>query len=292
MKYPTVFVNHGGGPLPLMGRQNNLVKSMKEVVTKLLPKDRPPSAIVVLSAHWESDPISITAGRNPSLYYDYSGFPPETYHYDYPAPGNPELARQIQNLLTKQGLPSVLDDQRGFDHGVFVPLMIMYPDASIPVVEVSLHKSLDATINMQIGLALEPLREENILILGSGYSFHNMHSFFHPSEKSINASQDFNNWLKDTILLPSSVGSEQHPHNCTTDESSSYYQRRVDLLQQWEKAPGARISHPREEHLLPLFIVAAAGGETATPRLIHDTTSASVDGDAASEHAITGYLFE
>ena len=205
MKYPTVFVNHGGGPLPLMGKQPNLVKSMKEVVTKFLPKDNPPSAIVVLSAHWESDPISITAGSNPSLYYDYSGFPPETYSYLYPAPGKPELARRIQNLLTKQGLTSVLDDKRGFDHGVFVPLMIMYPEATIPVVEVSLHKSLDATVNMQIGMALQPLREENILILGSGYTFHNMHSFFNPSQKSINASQEFNNWLKDTILLPNNI---------------------------------------------------------------------------------------
>jgi aromatic ring-opening dioxygenase catalytic subunit (LigB family) len=293
MKYPAVFVNHGGGPLPLMGRQPNLVKNMKEIVSKFLPKDNPPSAIVVLSAHWESDPISITSGLNPSLYFDYSGFPQETYAYDYPVRGNPALARKIHDLLREHGLPSRLDDQRGFDHGVFVPLMIMFPDATIPVVEVSLHKSLDATINMEIGKALEALRDDNILLLGSGYTFHNMHSIFYPSQQSIKGSQDFNNWLKDTILFPNKNHLEQQ--NCSAGDevsSDSDYQQRIHLLGQWEIAPGARISHPREEHLLPLLIVAAAGGKTGTPRLIYDTTLTSVDRDAGSEHAITGYIFE
>jgi aromatic ring-opening dioxygenase catalytic subunit (LigB family) len=127
MKFPTVFVNHGGGPMPLMGRQPALVENMKEIVVKYLPK-KTPKAIVVLSAHWESNTIQITSAKNPSMYYDYSGFPPETYKYEYPAPGSPELAQRIQNLLGDSGLESQLNEKRGFDHGVFIPLMIMYPE--------------------------------------------------------------------------------------------------------------------------------------------------------------------
>jgi 4,5-DOPA dioxygenase extradiol len=266
MRFPAVFVNHGGGPLPLLGRQPELVEHMKEVRTKWLPQ-RKPDAIVVLSAHWESDPIQILASPNPSMLYDYSGFPPETYKYEYPAPGSPELANKIKNLLDKNGLKSELNDQRGFDHGVFIPLMIMYPEADIPVVAVSLHSSLSADINIQIGKALEPLRDENILLLGSGYTFHNMHGFFHPSEKTYKASTDFNAWLKDAI----------------TNESGNAI---LEKLEAWEKAPGARISHPREEHLIPLFMVAAAAsGSEATPEVILDTRAGN------GEHAISSYLF-
>jgi 4,5-DOPA dioxygenase extradiol len=132
MKFPSLFVNHGGGPLPLLGRQPELVKHMKEIVADHLPKV-PPKAIVVLSAHWESDPIKITSSPQPSMLYDYYGFPPETYEYKYPAPGSPELARKIQNLLEERGLRSELDECRGFDHGVFVPLMIMFPEVRMLV---------------------------------------------------------------------------------------------------------------------------------------------------------------
>ena len=126
MRFPAVFVNHGGGPLPLLGQQPSLVQNMKDIVQKYLPTA--PKAIVVLSAHWESNPIQITSAERPSMYYDYYGFPPETYKYQYPAPGSPDLARRIQNLLAQQGLKSELDDSRGFDHGVFIPLMMMYPE--------------------------------------------------------------------------------------------------------------------------------------------------------------------
>jgi 4,5-DOPA dioxygenase extradiol len=272
MRFPAVFVNHGGGPLPLLGRQPELVQNMKDIVEKHLPPE-PPKAIVVLSAHWESNPIKITAGERPAMDYDYYNFPPETYKYSYPAPGSPDLAEKIQILLGEQGLKSELDKERGFDHGVFIPLMIMYPDANIPVVCVSLHDSLSAEINMNIGKALQSLRDEDVLILGSGYAFHNMKALFNPSEQSVQASIDFNLWLKDTILSGDSV----------------------DLLQklkEWDKAPGARISHPREEHLLPLLMVAAAGGNASIPRLIYDTTGTdNRQAEQLTQHAVTGYLF-
>lgn len=264
MRFPSVFVNHGGGPLPLLGRQPELVAHMKEVRAKWLPKEKP-DAIVVLSAHWESDPIKILASSKPSMLYDYSGFSPETYRYEYPAPGSPALANKIQSLLKESGLTSELNYERGFDHGMFVPLMIMYPEADIPVVEVSLHSSLSAKINMQIGQALGPLRNENILLLGSGYTFHNLQSFFHPSEQSLQASTDFNNWLKDTM-----TGSD-----CLV------------RLKAWDQAPGARISHPREEHLMPLLMIAAAAAsdEDATPKIIYDTKGGN------GQHAVSSYLF-
>ena len=236
MKFPAIFVNHGGGPMPLMGAQPHLAQHMKDVI-KLLPGA--PTSIVVLSAHWESNPVQITNYKEPRpLLYDYGGFPPETYKYQYPAPGSPDLSKRIQGLLEAKGISTSLDESRGFDHGVFVPLKIMYPDADIPVVAVSLAASLDANDNMKIGQALAPLRDEGVLILGSGYSFHNMGAFFNATEKTRKAAADFNQWLKETM---SSSPSAMKEH-----------------LENWSLAPGGRISHPREEHLLPLLMVAAA----------------------------------
>lgn len=262
MKFPTMFVNHGGGPMPLMGQQPNLVKHMREATKYISEK---PKSIVVLTAHWEASPIQITNYTEPRpLNYDYYGFPQETYEYQYPAPGSPELSARIKQLLSKEQIKSELENSRGFDHGVFVPLMIMYPEADIPVVSVSLHASLDADTNMRVGQALEPLREEGVLILGSGFTFHNMPKFFRPTKESKKASVDFNQWLKDAVKSPDTL---------------------KEKLATWDKAPGGRISHPREEHLLPLFMVAAAGGYTGG-QVIYDTTS-----EGSSEHAVTGFLF-
>ena len=244
MRFPSIFVNHGGGPLPLLGRQPALAQHMKEVRTRWLPQDAKPDAIVVISAHWESDKIQISSGLWPSMLYDYSGFPPESYEYQYPAPGSPTLARTIQKLLNDQGgqLESELNDQRGFDHGVFVPLMLMYPEADIPVVAVSLHSSLSPETHIALGRALQPLlhEDQNILLVGSGYAFHNMPAFFHPTVESRRAAAEFNQWLQETMQV-------RNVHE------------RLEQLQNWERlAPSARLAHPREEHLLPLLVVAAA----------------------------------
>ncbi|CAB9503770.1 DOPA dioxygenase extradiol [Seminavis robusta] len=260
--YPSLFVNHGGGPLPLIGRQDDLARHMSAVVTENLP--RRPSAIVVVSAHYEGDPIQITSGSNPDLLFDYYGFPKETYEYKYPAPGDPALAQRIKDNLEKEGLESELDSKRGWDHGVFVPLLLMFPEANIPVVSVSLHKSLDPDKNMAIGRALSPLRQEDVLVLGSGYTFHNMHAFFNPEHATKKASLQFNDWLKSTII----------------DEGN------FEKLKEWKQAPSARICHPREEHLLPLLVVAGAAGDSGAGELIYDTRS------QVNDHAVTGYLFK
>lgn len=261
-----MFVNHGGGPLPLLGKQPTITKHLQEARAKFLPPQKPKS-IVVLSAHWESDPIQISSSPNPSMYYDYGGFPPETYKYQYNAPGNPELAQKIQGLLSNSGLDSHLNAKRGYDHGVFVPLMIMFPEADVPVVSVSLHSSLSPEVNMKIGQALAPLRDEGILILGSGQTFHNFSMLFNPTASSYQKSTEFNDWLKDTLL--------HHTGDALWDK-----------LRHWEKAPSARQSHPREEHLIPLFMVAAAAGSEASPQLIYDA------GAGDGMHATSAFLFQ
>lgn len=260
--------------MPLLGKQPNIINHMKSIVDKWLP-DRRPEAIVVFSAHWDTEPaVKITASERPSMLYDYYGFPTESYKYEYPAPGAPRLAARIKDLLRDEGMDAELDHERGFDHGVFVPLMIMYPDASIPVVCVSLHGSLSAELNMKIGVALRSLPDDGVLILGSGYTFHNLQSFFHPTDASIRASVSFNDWLKDTIL-------------CSTTHAEM-----VEKLKHWDRAPGARACHPREEHLLPLLVVAAAGGETAKPQLIYENETASSEGkDSLEYHAVSAYMF-
>jgi 4,5-DOPA dioxygenase extradiol len=256
--------------MPLLGKQPDLVHHMQTVRQQYFAGLQKPTAIVVFSAHWESSPVKISSAATPEMLYDYSGFPSETYQYKYPAPGDPQLAARIHELLQQQDITSELDDKRDFDHGVFVPLMIMFPEADIPVVSVSLHPSLNVDTHLAIGKALAPLRDQGILILGSGYSFHNLPAFFHPTDATRKASRDFNDWLKHTML------------ESTTAEI------RLDQLQSWEQAPGARTCHPREEHLLPLFMVAATGGK---PELIFEV-HASDPLDQMGGHAASGFLFQ
>jgi 4,5-DOPA dioxygenase extradiol len=262
MKYPAVFLAHGGGPMPLLGMQPDIAQHLTAVRQKWLPPDVLPSAIVVVSAHWESDPIRIIASAQPSMIYDYYGFPPKAYELKYPAPGSPILANKIHTLLSNANIPSVLDTQRGYDHGVYVPLMLMYPEAEIPVVEVSLHADLTPQSNLRLGAALRSLRDENVLLVGSGYSFHNMSAFMRPSADASLAARAFNDWLKESMLMGDS--------------------RSAKLLA-WETAPSARFCHPREEHLAPLFVVAGAVGDDAKAVLIFD---------APGDLACSSYLFQ
>jgi len=239
-------IPHGGGPMPLMGdpAHATLVEYLRGAESSI----GRPAAIVVISAHWECDRPTITAAATPELIYDYGGFPPETYELQYPAPGAPELARDLETLLTNAGFDPQLDPDRGFDHGMFVPLMLMYPDATIPVVQLSLLSSLDADEHVRMGAALAPLAERDVLVLGSGFTFHNMRAFAPgspPGEDPEN--QAFEQWLRETCTSP----------ELTEDE------RRARLIN-WADAPGARWSHPREEHLLPLHVCYGAGGGPAT----------------------------
>ena len=213
-----------------------------------------PDAIVLISAHWETTHPTLTSGPSPELIYDYGGFPPETYALRYPAPGSPDLAADVATMLSAAGFEPQLDPDRGFDHGMFVPLMLMYPDASIPVVQLSMLSSLDAEAHIAMGEALTPLAERNVLVLGSGFTFHNMSAFNigappgdpdtpNPDLKN----EAFEQWLRET---------------CTSTDLTE--DERRDRLVRWSEAPGARWSHPREEHLLPLHVCYGAGGGAAT----------------------------
>jgi 4,5-DOPA dioxygenase extradiol len=214
--YPCAYISHGGGPLPILGQQPDVSKSLKSIVSNLPYK---PSAIVVISAHYMSRTgFSVTAARRPPMYYDYGGFPPETYEYQYNAPGHPDLAGRIAQQLNDAGLSCSLDAKRGFDHGVFVPLMLMFPDADIPVVVLSIDESFDPELHIRAGKALSSLRNEGVLFLGSGSSFHNFGYFFARGPKQAEGRQKaqvWNDWLTDTLASDSVSAFMLYLFTCT-----------------------------------------------------------------------------
>ena len=234
--YKALFLSHGGGPLPFLGDPGHReMVSCLEHIASTIPK---PDALVVVSAHWEERVPTITSGARPALIYDYYGFPAESYDIRYPCAGEPSLARTIHKLLSDSGIRSELDEERGFDHGLFVPLKIMYPEADIPCVQLSLVDSLDPREHCEIGRALGSLSHDNVLLIGSGFSFHNMKVFFQPaSSESRELNHSFENWLLKTCCHPGYSENE-----------------RMQMLHRWSDAPGARYCHPREEHLLPLHV--------------------------------------
>ncbi|MFT7474257.1 MAG: 4,5-DOPA dioxygenase extradiol [Verrucomicrobiales bacterium] len=242
-----ISIPHGGGPMPLMGdpSHDRMVEYLRGSESSL----GRPEAIVLVSAHWECDRPTLTSGAAPGLLYDYGGFPDEMYELEYPAQGNPALAADVAGLLTQAGFDPQLDPDRDFDHGVFVPLLLMYPDASIPVVQLSLLNSLDAGAHIDMGAALKPLAERDVLVLGSGFTFHNMNAFGpgHDASAGDPENEAFEAWLRSTC----------------TDESIAETDRREALID-WSSAPGALWCHPREEHLLPLHVCYGAGGGPAS----------------------------
>ena len=241
-----LFLSHGGGPMPLLGDAGHteMVDCLKSITSLL----RKPSAIVVVSAHWEEKLPTITAGESPSLIYDYYGFPEESYSITYPCKGEALLANKIHEKLERVGIACNLDKQRGFDHGLFIPLKIMYPDADIPCIQLSLLNNLSPAEHISIGQALQGLDYEDLLLIGSGFSFHNMKAFFAPeTTESKDLNEAFESWLLDT---------------CSNTNISE--EERKQRLCEWAKAPGARFCHPREEHLLPLHVCyGLAGGACA-----------------------------
>lgn len=234
--HQVLFLSHGGGPMPLLGDEGHV--EMVECLKGIARNIDKPSAILVVSAHWEEDVPTLTAGDNPSLIYDYYGFPEESYHIAYPCPGHPGLAGKIHQQLNRAGIRCGLDKARGFDHGLFIPLKIMFPAADIPCVQLSLLGSLDPARHIAIGESLRDLDFDRLLVIGSGFSFHNMRQFFAAeTEDSKSRNESFEAWLIETCSDPN------------MDEE----ERRARLID-WEQAPAARFCHPREEHLLPLHV--------------------------------------
>jgi len=239
-----VYFSHGGGPLPILGDPGH--KAMVDFMFDLPSQLIKPDAILVISAHWEENVATVLGAQNPAMFYDYYGFPSQAYEITYPAPGSPELARRIVALLETQHIPASIDHHRGFDHGLFIPLKLMYPSADIPALQLSLVRGLNPGVHLSIGHALAELMEDNILVIGSGFSFHNMRAFaWHGNGDPDPANDAFQDWLIDT---------------CTSPMAQSEREMR---LREWERAPHARYCHPREEHLLPLHVCADLAGKPA-----------------------------
>lgn len=237
-----VYFSHGGGPLPILGDASH--KAMVDFMLQLPARLRKPDAILVISAHWEESAATLLGGPRPPMYFDYYGFPEEAYRINYPAPGNPGLANKISGLLNRQGLPAGVDTQRGFDHGLFIPLKLMYPQAEIPALQLSLVRGLDPGMHVALGKALRELLVENILVIGSGFSFHNLGAFSWQSKALPDPANDaFQDWLITAV--------------CTDSLSPVERERR---LTRWRQAPSARYCHPREEHLMPLHVCLGLAG--------------------------------
>ena len=257
---PTYFLPHGGGPWPFMAERTEMYAPLASFLQSF-PNDigRTPRAIVMISGHWEEPVPTVSSRRDYAMFYDYYGFPEETYAIQYPAPGSPEVASRVTQLLQQSGIPVAVEHERGYDHGVFVPLMVALPDANIPIVPLSLIEGLDPAQHLALGRALAPLRDEDVVIAGSGQSFHNARARYFGAPAAFERSVRFDDWLG---------------HAVTGDPSA-----RDIALRDWEAAPEARFCHPREEHLIPLMVAAgAAEGEPGT-RIFHDErTGAAVSG--------------
>jgi aromatic ring-opening dioxygenase catalytic subunit (LigB family) len=210
---------------------------------RALPATLPqrPKAVLMISAHWENSSFAVMSHPRPPMLYDYYGFPPHTYDVVYPAPGSPPLAGEVRALIAAAGLPVELDPERGFDHGAFVPMAVMWPDASMPTVQLSLRTGLDPATHLALGRALAPLRDKGVLIVGSGLSFHNLRRLG-PSARV--PSKLFDDWLQQALV------------------GSTPAEREARLLR-WSAAPAARDAHPREDHLLPLMVAVGAAGDDA-----------------------------
>ena len=250
-RLPTLYIPHGGGPCFFMDWNPPHTWDRMAAWLRGLAADigARPRAVLVISAHWEEPRVSVNVQAAPPLLFDYYGFPPHTYALRYPAPGDPELAARVQALLAAGGVPSRAETERGLDHGVFVPFMLIYPQADVPIVQLSLHASLDAAAHLALGALLAPLREEGVLIVGSGMSYHNMRGLMGGADPGPD-SERFDAWLAAA---------------CTAAPSE-----RTRLLSHWEQAPAARACHPREEHLLPLMVAAGAGGDDSGRRVFRD----------------------
>lgn len=247
---PAYYIPHGGGPWPFMPERAAELGTLTAFLQGLLADaGARPRAIVVVSGHWEEPVATVSSRTDYSMLYDYYGFPEHTYRLQYPAPGSPEVAGRVVAALAAAGLPAGTEYARGYDHGVFVPFMLVAPEATIPVVPLSLVAGLDPAQHIAIGRALAPLRREGILIVGSGMSFHNLRALYGGADV-LARSNRFDAWLNDAVTGAPDA--------------------RDARLTAWASAPEARFAHPREEHLLPLMVAAGAGEGDPARRVYHD----------------------
>jgi len=257
---PSLFIPHGGGPCFFMPDPQGVWRGMEAYLRGLAARlPERPKAILLISGHWETHGFAFTGAEHPGLIYDYYNFPPHTYELTYPVPGAPWLAERGAQLLREAGLVAAIDPARGLDHGVFVPMKVAFPDADIPLVQMSLDASYDPALHLRAGAAIAPLRDEGVLIIGSGMSFHNLRAFRDPRAQA--PSTLFDQWL--------------------TQAATAGAAERAALLADWAQAPYARLCHPQEDHLLPLMVAAGASGAAGRQDY----------GELVMGSAISGYSF-
>ncbi len=240
-RIPALFVSHGAPSILL---DESPTRSFLQQLGRTVGR---PKGIVCISAHWGTAAPQVTLHPQPATLYDFGGFPEELYQRTYPAPGDPTLAQQVLTLLRADGVPAEPNPSRGLDHGVWVPLMLSYPAADVPVVQLSVQPDAGPEQHLAIGRALRSLPDEGILILASGAATHNLRDFsrYPLLSPPVPYAREFADWLKDAVLQG------------RTDE----------LLQYRQRAPHARLNHPTPEHFLPLFVALGAGG---AGRILHD----------------------
>lgn len=250
-RLPVLFIPHGGGPCFFMDWPSGGKPFARlEAWLRALPAELgfTPKAILVISGHWEETEFHVTTQSAPQLLYDYYGFPAHTYELQYPAPGSPALAARVKELLEAAGFKVKEDDQRGFDHGTFIPFKVIYPEAQIPIVQLSLESNMDPARHIAAGQALAKLRDEGVLIVGSGMSIHNLRAL---DGRFAAYHREFDAWLTEAACHPGAAA-------------------RNSLLTNWLTAPHARTAHPREDHLLPLMVAAGAAQEDPGRQVFHD----------------------
>lgn len=252
-RMPTYFISHGGGPWPWMDEQFGNMYDVLRRFLRELPDQLPekPKAVLMVTAHWETDTPRVSTSEQPGMLYDYYNFPPHTYEVTYPAPGSPAVAQRVSELMQQADIDVQPDAQRDYDHGTFVPMAVMYPDADVPVVMLSIMLNRDPARHLAIGRALTALRDEGVLIIGSGLSYHNLRML---NQMGAEPSRQFDDWLQEALV-------------------SQRGEARSARLQQWSDAPGARIAHAEEDHLVPLFVAAGAAEEDPA-RCVHHETNA------------------
>lgn len=251
-RLPTYFLSHGGGPWPWIkdlrpGAYDQLEQSLHDVRNEL---GNLPRAVLMISGHWEADRFLLSSAARPPMVYDYSGFPEHTYRIRYDAPGDPALAETVYAMLDRGGMPAGLDPQRGYDHGTFSLMHTLYPEAQLPVVQLALKADFDPAEHLRVGELLAPLRDEGVLIIGSGFSYHDIRGIM--SGRGKLASATFDGWLDETLVH--SVPGE-----------------RTRRLIDWSSAPAARAAHPREDHLIPLMVAVGAAGQDVGARVYYES---------------------
>jgi aromatic ring-opening dioxygenase catalytic subunit (LigB family) len=246
-RLPSLYIPHGGGPCFFMDTPPGLPRDLWDRMGAYLrgidaSVGVRPKAVLVVSGHWETERPTVNTSPRPPLLFDYYGFPEHTYRLTYPVAGSPAVARRVRELLAASGMPCDEEPERGLDHGVFIPFKLIYPDADVPVVQLSLNRNLDASTHLSLGRALVPLRDEGVLIVGSGMSYHNLRDLFSSDPRSTSAAVEFDAWLNEAVTESDPAAREKK-------------------LAAWHQAPGARAAHPRPEHLIPLMVAAGAAGE-------------------------------